>query len=387
MDILIHKTSPGYLENNCDRFISILKDQENEYWTKDNFLKVLPDKYKLSLHATIEDKLAGYLIASSKNNAAYVHKFMVDQEYRGNKIGHHLLQRFFEITKQLNYNKIELTVEGDNLPAIKFYQKNGFIISGSRCDSVTGNKLIKMIKPTDNTETTVSIHQPNFLPWLGYFDKIARSDTFIALDDVQLVRGKSFTCRAKILAQGKELWLTVPVLNKSDKILIKDSKVDNNQNWKKKHLKTIYINYKKSPYFDEIYEHINQIYDINSEYLVDYNIEFIKSTCSLLGLNKNIINSSDIPSVNSFGLEKIIELIQSAGGTKYISGTGSGSKRYIDEEIFKNKQIELIWQPEIEFIYPQNNTAHFIKNLSIIDVLFNAKEKLIDYITNLSATD
>lgn len=387
MDILIHKTSPEYLENNCDSFISILKDQENEYWTKDNFLKLLPGKFNLSLHATIDDKLTGYLIASTKNESVYIHKFMVDRQYRGNKIGHNLLQRFFEITKQLSYNKIELTVEGDNLPAIKFYRNNGFIISGSRCDSVTGNKLIKMTKPKDNEKITVSIHQPNFLPWLGYFDKIARSDIFIALDDVQLVRGKSFTCRAKILAQGKELWLTIPVLNKSDKILIKDSIVDNRQNWKKKHLKTLYLNYKKSPFFDEIYEHINQIYDINSDNLVDYNIEFIRRTCSLLGLNKTLINSSDIPSMDQIGLEKIIDLIQAAGGTKYISGTGAGSKRYIDEEMFNKKQIELIWQPEIEFIYPQSNTEYFVKNLSIIDVLFNAKEKLTDYITNLNTID
>jgi len=234
MDLLINITSLKYLEDNYEKFIAILKSQKNEYWARENFLKELPNKFRFSLHATINESLVGYIIASSKNNTAYIHKFMVDRDHRGNKIGHHLLAKFYEITKQLNFNNIELTVERDNLQAIKFYQKNGFIISGSRCDSVTGSKLIKMIKPKDNTETTVAIHQPNFLPWLGYFDKIARCDTFIALDDVQLVRGKSYTCRAKILSQGNELWLTVPVLNKSDKILIKDSKVDNKQNWKKK---------------------------------------------------------------------------------------------------------------------------------------------------------
>ena len=84
------------------------------------------------------------------------------------------------------------------------------------------------------------------------------------------------------------------------------------------------------------------------------------------------------------GLQKIIELIQSVGGTKYISGTGAGSRRYIDGEVFKKEQIELVWQPELKFVYPQYNSEQFVKNLSIIDVLFNAKDKLKDYITNLN---
>jgi len=384
MDLVINTTSRKYLEDNCEKFIAILEPEKDEYWTRDNFLKELPNKFSFSLHAIINDTLVGYIIASSKNNAAYIHKFMVDEKYRGNKIGNNLLKRFSEVTGQLNFDKIELTVERDNLPAIKFYRRNGFKIFGSRPDSVTGNTLFKMVKQKDNTETIVSIHQPNFLPWLGYFDKIARSDIFIALDDVQLVRGKSYTCRAKILSQGNELWLSVPVLDKSEKILIKDSRLDNKQNWKKKHLKTIYLSYKKSPYFEEIYEHIKGIYNFNSDLLVDYNLKFIKDTCSLLGLNKIFINSSDITSIDAYGLQKIIELIKSVGGTKYISGTGAGSRRYIDEEVFNKEQIELIWQPELEYVYPQNNTTQFVKNLSIIDVLFNAKDKLKDYITNVN---
>ena len=387
MDLVINSTSRKYLEDNCEKFITVLKSVKDEYWDKDNFLEELPNKYKLSLHATINEALVGYIIASSKDNRAYIHKFMVDEKYRGKKIGNNLLDEFGEVAGQLNFDKIELTVERDNLPAIKFYRRNGFKISGSRPDSVTGNTLFKMVKQKDNTETIVSIHQPNFLPWLGYFDKIARSDIFIALDDVQLVRGKSYTCRAKILSQGKELWLSVPILDKSEKILIKDSRLDNKQNWKKKHLKTIYLSYKKSLYFEEIYEHIKGIYDINSDFLVDYNIKFINETCSLLGLNTNFIKSSDISSSDLVGLQKIIELIQSVGGTKYISGTGAGSRRYIDGEVFKKEQIELVWQPELKFVYPQYNSEQFVKNLSIIDVLFNAKDKLKDYITNLNAVD
>ena len=313
MDLIINTTTRKYLEDHLNKFHTILQQKKNEYWALENFLQELPDKFQLSLHATINKILVGYIIASSKNDTAYIHKFFVDKEYQGYKIGNRLLNRFYEISGILNFKRIELSVERDNLPAIKFYQKNGFIISGFRLDTVTENKLIKMIK-SDKKEIIVSIHQPNFLPWIGYFDKIARSDTFIALDDVQLVRGKSYTVRTKILCQGKELWLTIPILNKSDKIMIKDSKVDNKQNWKKRHLKTIYLNYKKSPYYDEIYEHVKNIYDINSDYLVDYNAEFIKNTCSLLGLNRTIINSSDIPSIDQIGLEKIIELIKELEG-------------------------------------------------------------------------
>jgi ribosomal protein S18 acetylase RimI-like enzyme len=381
MDIIIHETSFKYLEDHCDKFIALLKDQENEYWNRENFLKELPNKFNFSLHATLNDQLVGYVIASSKNDLAYIHKFMVDQDCRGKKIGFHLLKTFIENINKLNYYNIALTTEKYNSLAIKFYLNNGFKISGSRYDSVTGNKLINMLKSKDELTATIAIHQPNFLPWLGYFDKIARCDTFILLDDVQLVRGKSFTSRTKILNFGKEMWLTVPILSKSDELLIKESKIDEKQNWKKKHLKTIYLSYKKSQYFDEIYGHIEQVYNLESEFLIDFNLKFIKDTCDLLGIKTNIINASDILS-NKTGLDRIIELLESVGGTKYISGTGAGSKRYIDEEIFRNKHIELIWQPDLEFIYYQNNTKQFVKNLSIIDALFNAKEKLIEHVAN-----
>ena len=121
----------------------------------------------------------------------------------------------------------------------------------------------------------IAIHQPNFLPWIGYFHKIAQVDKFVFLDDVQLPRGKSFCYRAKILLSGKEIWLSIPLTGKSQKPLIKDTKVDINQNWKVKHLKTLEFNYKKQNCFDDIFSIIEKVYKTNSTFLIDYNIPLI----------------------------------------------------------------------------------------------------------------
>ena len=98
----------------------------------------------------------------------------------------------------------------------------------------------------------IAIHQPNFLPWIGYFHKIANVNKFVFFDDVQLPGGKSFCYRTKILLNsGQEKWMSIPLTGKSQKPLIKDTKIDMQQNWKEKQLKTLELNYKKHTYFHD----------------------------------------------------------------------------------------------------------------------------------------
>jgi len=217
----------------------------------------------------------------------------------------------------------------------------------------------------------VAIHQPNFLPWVGFFNKIKSVDLFIFFDDVQFERGKTYTSRTKILAQSNELWLTVPVINKSSLIQIKDIEVVQDANWKSKHLKCLSLSYKKAPYFDEVFQIIEKTYRGNSRYLIDYNIPLIKNFCEYLQFSTEFKLSSELCIAEVQGGDKILSLLMSVKANEYLSGNGEGSRRYINTREFELAGIILEWQNFIQKPYKQFGTQEFISNLSIIDLLFN----------------
>ena len=106
----------------------------------------------------------------------------------------------------------------------------------------------------------VSIHQPNYLPWLGYFDKIKQSDIFVVFDDVQFPRGKKhFGHRNQIKTNTGTKWLTVPIKNKSDMVSFNDTIINYDTDWHNKHCKQISNHYSKSPYFMDYFMTINDI--------------------------------------------------------------------------------------------------------------------------------
>ena len=218
----------------------------------------------------------------------------------------------------------------------------------------------------------VAIHQPNFLPWIGYFNKIRQVDKFIFLDDVQFERGKTYTSRTKILVQGKEFWMTVPVNNKSALMNIRDIQVDSSFIWKKKQLKTLMLSYKKAPFFDEVFSIIDLVYSQKSTFLIDYNIPLIENICTYLELHVEFQRSSEIinQDKSAIGMKKILNILITTEATKYISGSGAGSKRYIDEQLLSKREIDLEWQKMKMIQYPQINNE-FKSHLSIIDLLFN----------------
>jgi hypothetical protein len=227
----------------------------------------------------------------------------------------------------------------------------------------------------------VAIHQPNFIPWIGYFHKISLVDIFVFLDDVQIERGKTFTQRAKILIEGNEKWITIPVIDKSDLTLIKDAQIDPSFIWKRKMLKTIELNYKSSPDFECVFDIIQKAFMTSSKFLIDYNIPLIIEFSKYLGLNTKFILSSELGEpAHKTGKEKILEINKSLKADVYVSGTGQGSMRYIEEEDYLKNGIELQWQKFTFKEYPQMKTKTFIGGLSIIDLVFNCAKDSITVI-------
>ena len=115
--------------------------------------------------------------------------------------------------------------------------------------------------------TTISIHQPVYLPWLGFIEKVTSSEKFVFLDDVQFEKN-GFQNRNKIRTYDGEMWLTVPVKVKSQ-TLLKDVKINYSTDWINKHKKSIIQNYKKAEFFDNYWFELEKIYDEKFEYLVE----------------------------------------------------------------------------------------------------------------------
>ena len=213
----------------------------------------------------------------------------------------------------------------------------------------------------------VAIHQPNFLPWLGYFYKLSASDVFVFLDDAQYSKN-SFINRNKIKTAQGEIWLTIPVKFNFGQAINEVKINDHDSNWREKHLKTILMNYKKAQFFDEIFTLLDSVYKKqNWERLIDINIELFKEIIGYLQLENEIICSS-VLQINDQSTERLAKIVKKLNGDIYLSGAGGA--KYQEEEIFKRENITLKYS---NFTHPtyQQLWHSFVPNLSIIDVLFN----------------
>ena len=224
-----------------------------------------------------------------------------------------------------------------------------------------------------------AIMQPTYLPWIGYFKLIKSVDKFVFLDDVQFNK-RSWQQRNKIFFNKKTQYLTVPIKSKG-KFLQKISEVmiDESIDWRNDHLKTLELAYKKTTYFDEIYAILNSVYEKKDQYLSSLNVSLIKTIMNYLNIDKEILFSSELNTTGHKD-EKLISILKKIDASKYISP--EGSKIYIGKgEIFLNNKIDISFFKYVHPIYDQGHDQKFIKNLSIIDALFNLGKgslKLID---------
>lgn len=219
----------------------------------------------------------------------------------------------------------------------------------------------------------IAIHQPNFLPWLGYFYKILNADIFVIIDNVQFVKN-SICNRNKIKdPNGNPFWITVPV-RRSKGLMINFNELEINYapNWQKKIIKQIESAYHKTLYFKSYFSEFENI--IKEEYvnLAQLNIILIKQACSILQINTPIYISSETGIDFGKKNEMLVNITNYFEGTVYFSGRGA--KKYNDEELFKKNNIELRYTDFQHPVYSQIGNK-FIPNLSIIDLLFNCGEK------------
>lgn len=216
--------------------------------------------------------------------------------------------------------------------------------------------------------------QPTFLPWCGYFKLMQSCDIFVFLDNVQFDK-RSWQQRNRFNINSKEHFLTVPILSKNKYYqLIKDTKIDNSQNWKLKHLKTLSHIYKSTPYFSKYFDIINKIYEKKFDLISELNICIIKTIARELNIKKKFFQSSKVLSKDHEASDRLIEIIKKLECRTYISP--KGSKSYLDQNKFKYNQLELEFFEYTPKAYKQINNKKFIPNLSILDFLFNCDNNI-----------
>ena len=212
---------------------------------------------------------------------------------------------------------------------------------------------------------TLCALQPTYIPWMPFFERIYLSDIFVILDDVEFSKNSNHN-RNSIMSNSKKLMLTVPIHHKSRQ-LIKDVKIDNSKNWKKKHWFSIKQSYEKLFFFKEIKKELEIIYSKNWIYLSELNIEIIKFLLRYFKIKKKIFISSEIQ-VKGTANEKLINLCKYFNTSSFM--VKPETENYHPKVLFKKNNIDFKFYSNKTKSYNQKSKI-FLPGLSIIDYIAN----------------
>lgn len=223
----------------------------------------------------------------------------------------------------------------------------------------------------------ISIHQPMYLPYSGFFNKLKNVDIFVFGDDALYSKGYYYNRNIIKTSSGSSM-LTVPLIKPFNQKL-NEVQIDNSKDWGKKHLQSLYAFYKKSDYFLNYMPFFEKLYSSRWENLHDLNMKTIYFIMEQLNIEADIYFTSSLLKDYQFinNTQKIIDICNELDADTYLSGVSG--KNYIDPILFEKNNIELKYQNYISREYKQL-WGTFIPNLSIIDLLFNLGDKAIEVI-------
>jgi len=218
---------------------------------------------------------------------------------------------------------------------------------------------------------TVSISQPTLFPWIGYFNMIKNSDVFVFLDNVKFKK-QTWHMRNRIKSSSKideaEFWIRMPTkLSKTD-TMIKDVFIDNNQNWKQKHLDNFQYNY-GNKYEDILF--LKELYLEDWKRIADFNIEFITKCCEYLEIPTQLVRASEME-VKGKKSHLVLDICKQLNADTLIANRGSENYLEKDRSIFIAENIDIKYQNYSPTKYNQHGEI-FFENLSVLDLLFSEK--------------
>ncbi len=215
---------------------------------------------------------------------------------------------------------------------------------------------------------TIGIQQPTYLPWLGYFEQIARCDVFVFLDSVQFER-HSWQNRNRLrTVAGEPFWLTVPVEHAPLHTSIKEMTVlRKSETWVRKHVNSLQASLGRAPHFKTFRHLVDRWIGHDVLMLADMNIALITDIARVLGLNPTFVRASDLPLTASKS-QLVAQICQHLGGSHYYSA--AGAQAYLAEDLFPGIGVTLEYQTWAHPVYQQTGPG-FVSHLSVMDALMN----------------
>jgi hypothetical protein len=231
----------------------------------------------------------------------------------------------------------------------------------------------------------VAIHQPHYLPWLGYLHRMAQVDLFIVLDHVQFER-RNHQNRAQIRLDGEARWLTVPVEQRSQKERIIDKRVDNDdpRAWGPIHFATLRHAYREAAHFKSYAGALREILEARWEQLIDLDLATLEFMRTAYDIRTPVVRSSAL-GADGAKSELILNLCRAAGAERLLAGFGA-SRRYLDAEAFARHGVRIEWHQFSHPVYTQCGSQPFIAGLAGVDLLFNCGARSRDVLMGEAAT-
>lgn len=216
----------------------------------------------------------------------------------------------------------------------------------------------------------VACHQPNFLPWLGYFDKIVRSDIFVLLDDVQFNKtGGTWMNRVKIIKNGAADWITAPVDRAYHGLRTILEMQFQSGPWRQSLLARLDQTYSRAPYFREGMDLVRPLIERDTRSVAEFNIQNLIAILDWLGAPSSKLRRSSDYGLPTTSNERLVDLTLAVGGDAYMAG--GGAQGYQDEAVFQAGGVQLTLQAFKPHPYPQFNATEFVPGLSFIDAMMN----------------
>jgi len=212
----------------------------------------------------------------------------------------------------------------------------------------------------------VAVHQPQYLPWLGYFDKIDKADVFVLLDTVQFKKNE-WQNRNKIkTAQGWQ-WLTVPVLYRYPQ-LIHEVTLNDNVNWQHKHRQAMVSNYKRAPYYEMLEDFLEGIFSHSWQSISQLNGEVVRRLATMLGIDTQIYVASELGEFPENPDERLVAIAKHFDAGTYLAGMGG--RGYMNLDVYNKNGIKVMFQDFKHPVYHQL-FGGFEPFMSVIDLIFN----------------
>ena len=217
----------------------------------------------------------------------------------------------------------------------------------------------------------ITIHQPEHLPWLGLFNKIAKADKFIILDSVQYEKNY-FQNRNRILGTNGVQWLSIPVSNKghmdgsiATTQIASDPK---NAKWREKYLQTVKMSYGKYPFFNEVFPMLEKAINTETDLFCEINMAIIRAFCDALEIHPEYVRSSEL-NVDGLKSSLILDICKEINTDVYIAGPSG--RDYLDMKSFDDNGIRVVFNDYHHPVYPQRRTEEFVSHLSALDLFMN----------------